>query len=152
MADRIAKKDMTDIFGYLEERFGLDRKLFEHHSFLRTRKGRIFLFSGLHGFSMKTEVSAGLPFARISRSGVIKPSTAAIQLFGSQATRGVVSLSREQAAAFASGADIALEHAKITDGYVIVRYKQFSLGCGHLSEGVMKNMLPKGKRMRVELI
>lgn len=148
---KVKRNDLERVFLYLEERFGIKRTVLESYDFRVSTKGKIFLSNRFPRTDTNPVLNLGLPFARISRSGVIKPTSVFIQLFGRHARKGVVSLDKEQAKRFASGRDPEIG-TDVSRGYVIVRYGKYDLGCGHLKEGVLKNMLPKGKRMNVELL
>jgi len=102
----------------------------------------------------------GMQIARIGNS--IKPSTNLLQLFGRHATRNVLSVTKEQAVAYAKGDDIKLSTQKeslksalpasfqVSDGYVLLKYLDFPLGCGLLKGSQIKNVLPKARRMNVK--
>jgi NOL1/NOP2/fmu family ribosome biogenesis protein len=144
-----------EVLAYLEERFGLDRALFEGYGLYATSKGRIYL--GPKRLANHPRIATvGLLIAR--SHGAIKPSTNLLQLFGKQVKRNYVDLTKENAAAFIGGSDVRLgdgetSGALTSDGYVLVRYLGFSLGCGMLQRGpqgaTVKNMLPKAKRLKV---
>jgi NOL1/NOP2/fmu family ribosome biogenesis protein len=144
-----------DVLRYLQERFGLDPALFEGHSFYLAPKGRVYLGPSQVPPSLRI-VSPGILIARAD-SG-IKPSTNLFQLFGRHATRNVLSVDKEQAKAFANGADLVIPETAetgagvTTDGYVLVRYSDYNLGCALLKKGALKNMVPKAKRLELKLI
>ncbi len=151
-----------EIFTYLEERFGLDRKFFGGFEFLEASKGRIFITTkeAAKVVGGVRAVTAGLLFARVSEgwkptklvsSHLIKLSSNIAQLFGSKATNSVVDVEEEEAKKFIEGEDLEVQKADATQGYVIVKYKEYSLGIGLLKDEKIKNMLPKAKRIHVEL-
>lgn len=91
----------------------------------------------------------GIPLFR-SGSHVLKPSTAALQRFGSAITRHVITLETpEQVHQFLSGQAQALppELAAMADeGYLHVRSDLYELGCGLLKRGILHSQLPKALR------
>jgi NOL1/NOP2/fmu family ribosome biogenesis protein len=167
----------ADVLAYLEERFGLERALFDGFGLYATSKGRIYL--GPKRLVNHPRIATlGLLIAR--SHGAIKPSTNLLQLFGRQVKKNYVELAKEDAAAFIGGADVRLPGAEAavgvgadvrhpngagggigdtgvaTDGYVLVRYLGFSLGCGMLHSGPhgaeIRNMLPKAKRLAISYL
>ena len=145
--------DKNQIFSIIEERFGLDRSLFDGLEFFERSKGRVFAVS--KGASVQLNnakpVTAGLLFARVH--GSVKPSSNIIQLFGSKATKNFLVLDKEQAKQFIQGFDLDVSDFQgCTDGYIIIKYNSFPLGVGLLKTGKIKNMLNKGKRINVEML
>jgi NOL1/NOP2/fmu family ribosome biogenesis protein len=138
-----------DVLDYFEERFGISRKLFREFSLYSDQKGRVFL-APKNLAAEGIAVSVGMQIARIGNS--IKPSTNLLQLFGRHATRNALSVTKEQAVAYAKGDDIKLptKPEKVSDGYVLLKYLGYPLGCGLLKEGQIKNVLPKARRMNVK--
>ena len=75
-----------------------------------------------------------------------------IQIFGKYATKNILELTKEQTKTIIEGFDLDIEKSNCSDGYVIFKYKNFFLGCGLLKDGKLKNMIPKAKRIRVDLL
>jgi NOL1/NOP2/fmu family ribosome biogenesis protein len=140
----------TRVVDYLEERFGLDPKVLSGYSFWVSAKGRVIIGPATipAGISIDT---AGILIARALNN--VKPSSNLLQLFGRQMSRGIVSLQRDEARTFMQGLDMALpSYAEVdfSDGYVVMQYEGYPLGCALLKEGKIKNMLPRAKRLNVE--
>ena len=146
--------DRKELFSYFEERFGIDRKEFENLEFYEKSKGRIYsvnkpAFKLLE--SVNRPISAGLLFARMSAA--FKPTSVIIQIFGRYAKKNILDLDVEEAKTYISGLDLEMQNTgNCTDGYVIVRYNDYSLGIGLLKAGKLKNMLQKGKRTNVKFL
>jgi NOL1/NOP2/fmu family ribosome biogenesis protein len=137
------------VLSYLEERFGIDRRHFSDFEFYMASKGRVFL--GPKGIPGRLKpVSVGILVARMS--GSVKPSTNLLQLFGRHASRSIVSLPKEQALRYLRGEDLKLTDGGATEGYILLKYLDFPLGCGMLKKGIVKNMLPKAKRIEAKFI
>ncbi len=142
-----------EIFEFFKSRFGIDRKEFGDLEFFEKSKGRVFaLNKGSVEFLDKTKpVSFGLLFGR--KHATFKPSSVIVQIFGNEATKNILILDKEQTKSFIQGADLEIENSgDCTQGYVIVKYKEYPLGVGLLKEGRLKNMLQKGKRTNVEVL
>jgi NOL1/NOP2/fmu family ribosome biogenesis protein len=154
MLERCKDKDRDLVVGYLGERFGLDPSLFLGHSFYDGGKGRIYLGPSASHI-IRSTIAAGLTIARISPGDPpnVKPTTNLIQLMGIHATRNRIDLQKEKAKEFASGLDLQLpegSHPDCSDGFIVVRYEGMSLGCGQLHGALLRNLIPKAKRLRLD--
>jgi len=139
-----------EIMDYLNTRFGLEPELFSEYTFYLGSKGRVFLGPRASMNNLRI-ATVGLLVARVN--GAIKPTTNLLQIFGNQVKSNVVTLEKKNALAFIKGSDVVPSTEEIglaTDGYVLLRYLHFSLGCGLLRDGKIKNMLPKAKRLEVK--
>ncbi len=138
------------MFSGLENRFGIDRKIFEDYFFMINNKRKVFicnkLLSEFVGYGKFAALS--LPFARMD--GMVKPTTLMIQMFGKHASKGFIDLDRKQAIDYMEGLDVDVDSED--RGYVIIRYKEFNLGCGLLKEGSIKNQVPRAKRLSVDYL
>ena len=147
----IDKNQREFILSGLEERFGLGQSLFEHFLFFEATKGRVFITSKIPhealGYYIQT---LGQLFCRLDAT--VKPSTNMIQIFGKHATKNVLELEKTDAQKAITGFDLEIKESNCSDGYVILKYKNFFLGCGLLKNGQVKNMIPKAKRIRVDLL
>lgn len=140
------------VLGYLEERFGLAPETFRGFGLYLASKGRVYL-GPERAIGEPRVVSVGITIARLS--GTVKPSTNLIQLFGRQMNRNIIQLEKEEAMAYAKGDDLTLPAERlghVTPGYVALSYLDAPLGCGMLKDGVIRNMLPKAKRLELKFI
>ncbi|MBU0591769.1 hypothetical protein KKF81_06825 [Candidatus Micrarchaeota archaeon] len=141
--------EKQNILDYFEGRFGINKSYFEGFGFYLASKGRVFL--GPTSIGNLKFVSVGLLVVRISR--VIKPTTNILQIFGKYANQNIIMLTKKQAEDYVFGMDLKIDdYASVTDGYVILKYANSSLGCGFLKNNVVKNMLPKAKRLELKFI
>jgi|GEM_PF-741452 len=157
--DRGPKKEQMDAsevkentLKYFEERFGFPRAIFDGYSIYMGPKGRLYLGPAKVPPNLRI-VSPGLLIARAD-SG-IKPSTNLFQLFGNLVDRNIISLSKEQTEKFVMGTDMILSKTDLgdaSDGYVLVRYLDYNLGCALLKGTTLKNMVPKAKRLALNFI
>ncbi len=146
------KKVLSMVSGYLEERFGIAPGMMAEHGMYLASKGRVYL-GPKRVIDKPRIVTLGLLIARVSRS--VKPSTNLFQLFGRQIIRNYIDLDRGQTLSFAKGEDVRAaegQAASCTDGYVLLRYKGFPLGCGFLQGGAVKNLVPKAKRLELKYL
>lgn len=134
------------VLEFFKERFGIEESAFDGFGLYMGSRGRVYL--GPKTLIGKPDViSPGLLAARVSNA--IKPSTNFIQLFGHLATRNVIDVGKEDAAAFARGEDLAYEG---DEGYVIVSYEGRPMGCGHLKGSTVRNLLPKSRRQELKYL
>lgn len=146
---RLKLEERREVEDYFEKRFGISKKIFTGYCFYSGGKGKIYLGMGVP--ENLDVISAGIIIARKGKS--IKPTTNFIQIFGNHATRNIIKLSVEDAIRYIKGEDLKVEvKPDISDGYVILKYSGFPLGCGLLKNGKIKNMIPKAKRLDVKYI
>ncbi len=152
-SETISPQDISGkILGYLEERFGLHPDLFKDYRMYLASKGRIYL-GPRSAPDMPKIATIGLLIARVN--GSVKPSTNLLQVMGRHVTKNDVELTKEQALIFAKGQDVKLSPAQLIplrDGYILMRYQTFPMGCGLLQLGNVKNQLPKAKRLDLRFI
>lgn len=67
-------------------------------------------------------------------------------LLSSQITKNIIELNDEQAQNWLKGHD--LELASEIRGFVVLKYKNFLIGCGKASSGRITNFVPKERRVR----
>ncbi len=154
--DKDAQMNASDVkentLKYFEERFGLPRTIFDGYSIYLGPKGRLYLGPAKVPPNLRI-VSPGLLIARADSA--IKPSTNLFQLFGKQVEKNIISLTKEQTKKFVMGTDMILSKTEIdgiSDGYVLVRYLDYNLGCALLKGTTLKNMVPKAKRLALSFI
>lgn len=138
------------VLDYLELRFGLAKTNFDEYGFYAGPKGRVIVGPKLIDDRIEP-ATAGLLIARVHKS--VKPTTNLLQIFGSLVKRNIITLSRAQTLKYLQGLDIrpgAEDAIDATNGYVLLKYDQYSLGCGLYQDDQVKNMLPRAKRIQLE--
>lgn len=85
--------------------------------------------------------TVGLPILRLIRHH-LKPTTAALQRFGMQATTNILDLPDDQLEILVHTREITLTLA-IQPGYVILRHAGAILGCALYTPGVLRSQVPK---------
>ena len=125
---------------YLQNRFGIvlpEYVVFEGEKSLRVMNQQLKEF--------KTSTPKGIRASRMK--GVFpKPSTNFIQLFGHLATKNTVELTQEEALDYFQGEDLETK-TKCELGYILLKYKNATLGIGFYRDGKIENMLPKGRKI-----
>jgi NOL1/NOP2/fmu family ribosome biogenesis protein len=75
-----------------------------------------------------------------------KPTTSALQIFGSYAAKNLIHLNQEEAMIFLEGGSQGFA-SDCEPGYVVVFYRGDVLGCGLYSHGNLVSQIPKERRM-----
>ncbi len=126
---------------YLFERFGISLPKdisFEGEKTLRVMNDELKMF--------KTSTPKGIRASRMK--GVFpKPTTNFIQLFGNLATKNVVEVDRADAVRYFKQENLKTDQTAKT-GYVILKYNLAVLGIGFYKDNEIRNMLPKGRKIR----
>jgi NOL1/NOP2/fmu family ribosome biogenesis protein len=138
------------VLDYLDKRFGLGEDVFSGYGFYLASKGRVYL-GPKRTIDKPRVVTVGLLIARVTDT--VKPTTNLLQAFGPLVKKNIVTLDREPAVRFCKGEDLMFKEqppGAIGDGYILLTYENNPLGCGHLKGKIMKNMLPKAKRLDIK--
>lgn len=136
---------------HLVSRYGLPDHDLNAMRYRATKKG-FYAVNADHALpvNLRTDLS-GLFWVK-TRMRFPKPTTAAVWVWGANATRQVVSLSRAQLALYLQGADCILESIQCRrcdgTGYVVLHYAGISIGLGILfaredERPVLRSLFPK---------
>jgi NOL1/NOP2/fmu family ribosome biogenesis protein len=140
--------DRHYLFWYLENRFGIPKKLFDGYLLFERKKSWWLLKdSPLTMLAAQLKVSmAGLRvFHRIGE--FVKPTTRFIQLFGHWATRAKLDINERQLISLSEGERLPVD-LKIENGYVILSLKEQPLGLGLYIDGMVRSQIPR-KELRL---
>lgn len=133
-----------EVWKLLHNQYGISQ--LPGYRLLRSGRKRIRIISE-EAFKLVTQVPcagpAGLYFGEY-RPHVVRPSMDGAQLIGPHATKGVVTITKEQTARWLQGQSIETEDEQ--RGYVIVSDGRSFLGCGSLSNGTLLSFVPKVRR------
>ena len=135
------------VVGWWVDRFGLDPARFEPYTFWERGAGKIWAFAD--GIESPARVEGlGMTFLR-ARQEHWKPTTDAVQRFGSGAERNVIVLDREDARAFLRGEDTDPEWDGDW-GYLIAAHRIADavepIGVGLYLYDELRSQMPKGRR------
>jgi NOL1/NOP2/fmu family ribosome biogenesis protein len=131
------------VLGYFDRRFGIPLTAFDDLCLLLRHKTYNLLSASPHverlaGLQVH---SAGLPVLRLIRHH-LKPTTVALQRFGSQAIRHVLDLSEAQVITLLHEREQPLQ-LDIQPGYVVLRHAGQILGCGLYTPDRLRSQLPQ---------
>lgn len=150
MIDYCEPEIREQVLDYFDLRFGLKRNIFDDFGFYSGPKGRVIVGPKQYDDRLSPD-TAGLLIARVHKS--VKPTTNLLQIFGAKVTRNTITLSRSQTLKYLQGLDVKPGEDDVidaTNGYVLLKYAGYALGCGLFQEGQVKNMLPRAKRIELE--
>ena len=133
----------STVLGYFTARFGMPLTAFDDLCLLLRHKlySLCSAIPHMERLAVLQVHSVGLPVLRIIRHH-LKPTTAALQCFGSQATCHMLDLSDSQFVALLHTREQPL-HLDIQPGYVILRHDGHILGCGLYTPGRLRSQLPQ---------
>ncbi len=128
------------------ERFGIDPEIFSPFQLWMKGKDKIWLADSTCQPTSEVHVQTlGIPLMRISN----KPTTSALQRFGSQLKRNVILLDDFSAVQRFFLGESQLVNTSVEPGFVHVRYDNYELGCGIYKNGVLHSQIPKGLRLKI---
>ncbi len=86
----------------------------------------------------------GVYFGRFEKDG-LRLSIEGTQLIGKKAKSNIVEIDHNNTIKWMKGENIKFESE--AHGYVILKWKNYFLGCGKLKEGTIINFVPKDRRI-----
>ncbi|MBE8539860.1 methyltransferase RsmF C-terminal domain-like protein [Geoglobus acetivorans] len=89
------------------------------------------------------ERHSGVYFGKIERDG-IRLSIEGCYLLNDELRKNVVELSRDEMIRWLRGEDIERD----VQGYVVLKWKTYWLGCGRGNGKIIRNFVPKDRRLR----
>jgi NOL1/NOP2/fmu family ribosome biogenesis protein len=142
--DRPTRREVLD---WWDERFGIEPAVFAEHTFWERGSGKIWAF---HGEVESPVEIQGLGMAVLrTRQEHWKPTLEGIQRFGEHATKNVIRLSRDEAAAFMAGEDQELDWDGDW-GYLVAEHDLAGgpepIGVGLYVYDELRSQVPKGRR------
>ncbi|AXG06904.1 hypothetical protein DU500_10935 [Haloplanus rubicundus] len=148
-ADRevTGRASRAEVIEWWVDRFGLPDDTFDGFTFWEKGAGKIWIFAA--DLPSPTDVEGlGMTFLR-TRQEHWKPTTNAVQRFGSRATKNVIELAPDEARCFLAGED--LEPDWDGDwGYLIVAHELAGgvepIGVGLYVHDELRSVVPKGRR------
>ena len=129
---------MRRVLECLKGQFGVEEIDFE----IEVRgKGRVYAFKNCE---FEIEGHRGIYIGTLERNG-FRPSIDGSFLIGPLAKKNVIEVGDEEAILWMSGNNIP---SSIT-GYVILKWKNFFIGCGKGNGKIIRNFVPKDRRISI---
>jgi NOL1/NOP2/fmu family ribosome biogenesis protein len=135
--------DKNYVLGFFRDRFGILQSVFASYHLFR-RGPTVWLLSKderLVNLASLQVKSVGLPLLRWAKTH-LKPTTAALQLFGVYADKNIVSLAQDQLQDLVEKKEIKGEFG-ISPGYVIIVTETIIIGCGLYFPGRLISQFPR---------
>jgi len=137
----------TQIIDYCKERFGLATNIFSDYKWYTGSKNRIFI--GPEEIDRINPESIGICIFRLNKTP--KPTTNFLQLFGNEIDKNVVELNKKLTIDYCRGLNLEI-NSNVEPGFVIVKYKNITLGCGHWNGHLLKNQIPKSRFCQINFL
>lgn len=125
----------------LEERFGLDPDVLGRMSLQQAQSAVFVGTREAMGFCRMNTLRRGIRLCRLFPK-TLKPTTAAMQVFGRWATRNCISVNKEQARRIINGDDLEIE-AELEDGFVLIFWQEFVVGVGQYRRPRLSSCIPR---------
>ena len=93
--------------------------------------------------------SIGICIFRLNKTP--KPTTNFLQLFGNEIDKNVVELNKKLTIDYCRGLNLEI-NSNVEPGFVIVKYKNITLGCGHWNGHLLKNQIPKSRFCQINFL
>jgi NOL1/NOP2/fmu family ribosome biogenesis protein len=112
-------------------------------------KRKIYAYTECTNLNLQTVhiIHYGVYFGRFEKDG-LRLSIEGSQLIGEKAKRNIVEVDHENAVKWMRGEDIKVETEAC--GYVILKWKNYYLGCGKIRNGKIINFVPKDRRVKTQ--
>lgn len=130
---------------FLERRFGIRREVFEDYALIEEKDVWITSKEASE-FEMKFWRRKGIRLVRIFKKG-FKFTTSGMQMFGKYAIKNVVTISEDELKRFLKGENVKIIVNNVEEGQVIVKFGDDVIGSAIYKDGMLKNQLPKGRRL-----
>ncbi len=141
---RVSEEERKEILTYIEERFGIPASTFDKYEILRGVSNFWLFPKTPHLEKLKSlqVQTVGLLFLRkVSR--YLKPTSAFLQRFGYLANKNIIELPEEIIKKLKEKNKVEVEF-NIEPGYVVLKDKNWILGCGlYLSGKLLSYLDPK---------
>lgn len=143
------KKEKVEIENKLKAQFGIKNV---NGIFVKRGAERIFLFQGSYS---KEQIKHLEKLTQIERVGVyfakemndkIRLSVDGVHILKDQITKNIYEIDEEQAKQWMMGQELNITTGK--KDFVIIRYKDYFLGCGKASAEKITNFIPKNRRLK----
>jgi NOL1/NOP2/fmu family ribosome biogenesis protein len=144
-----SKKETQEIEKKLQEQFGI-----ENIPGILIKRGeeRIFLFQGSFNEEEIKKLEKEIPIERIGvyfakeQNDQIRLSIEGVNLLKEQIKKNIFELDDEQAERWMLGQELPIKTGK--RDFLIMKKKEYFLGCGKASEEKIGNFIPKNRRLK----
>lgn len=147
----ISKQEKQEIEKKIKEQFGINELPF---LLVKSGKEKVRGFSGSLSIHEISELARnvnietiGIYLCKEERDGIrLSFSSTNITQIKQQIGKNIIELDEKQKEEWLKGRDLFLEND--FHGFVVLKYKDYFIGCGKLSNGRIANFVPKERRIR----
>ncbi len=125
----------------IQLRFGIPDEVLDNLEAIQAQDTVFVGTSEVMRFNAVSPMRRGIRLCRIF-SYSTKPTTWAMQVLGTKATKNVIALTDEQARRIINGAELRVE-ADVEDGFVLLRWHEFTIGVGLYKRPILKSQIPR---------
>jgi len=138
------------IINQLIKDFGISPKIFENLALIKIGNEVYIMSQAALAFKKIKIYRRGIKLAQLFAHSA-KYATGAIQLFGKFAAKNTIQLNYAESFMFAQGQELTPRDkpSENIDGFVIAKYKQFSIGIGNYKDGKLKSAIPRSQVVRL---
>lgn len=145
MGEILNRRERDEILSVLNKQFGF--KSFDDLVLIKGGNNKIWISNRdvlETDFSKIRTETLGLYFGKIENDG-IRLSIEGSQIVGKQAKKNIVDINKDQLFIWLRGFDLDIQCDSI---YVLLRYKDYFVGCGKKRDNGILNFIPKERRIR----
>ena len=143
----LKKKEIAAICNQLEKHWGFQEPL--PYLFFQTRQRRVSLLNKEFAVVDTSKLrinSVGMYFCEIMNNQEVRLSIEGSQIVGHFASRNVLSVDEKQVKQWLYGQDVEISSADV-EGFVILLFGSYFIGCGRYKEGIISNHVSKNRRI-----
>lgn len=149
---RINSKEKKEIVGMLFSQFAYDSKL-EEFTLFTNAKDKIHVVladtvDAIEDQEFRID-SLGMYFGEKVNEKEFRLTIEGSNLIGKKCSKNIVEISDDELEKWMRGEDLTSDSED--NAFVIIKHKQDFLGCGKLKEKVIKNFIPKSRRIHSKL-
>jgi len=144
-------REIKDLLKKIKNQFGIEELELEY-IFYVTSKDKVYIMNKSYANFDTSRIKVnlfGLYFCKFHNDGV-RLSIEGSQLIGNMATKNVVEIDDKQIKDWFSGYDINLDEEY--EHFVLLKHKSDFIGCGIFSKGVLRNYVPKNRRIFEQVV
>ena len=147
-----SRKEVEKLEELIEKNYGVKINLKDFLVFETGKRRKVWIASKeiLNLPLKKLRINSfGLYIGKIKRNDKFHPSVEFCQIIGGMAKKNVVIANKRDAERFVGGGDIELKKGINCEehNFVLVRYKEYTLGAGRLFKGKVENLIPKSRKI-----
>ena len=152
--NRLSEKERKFVIDLIKKQFDINEEVFSNYIFFKQRRNKIFIVEKqIYEFIKKNRLMEnilkfGIKIGTLQKNCFIFNVEGA-QIFGKYAKKNVIEIDNKKMKEWLKGYDIELD---VKDGVYIIKNGDYILGCGKVKNKILKNRVPKERRILKDLI